>query len=135
VSILSADREGRAPATRGEERAVRHIEQRYAEIGLEPVTGDDYRLPVQLLGMTKRLDRSTAAIVGPDGALPLVPEENFTFWSTAEEAMVELEDVPLVFVGYGVEAPEYDWDDFKGEDLEGRVLLFLNDDPPVVEDG
>jgi Zn-dependent M28 family amino/carboxypeptidase len=136
VSILSADSmEGRAPATRGEERAVRHIEQRYAEIGLEPVTGDDYRLPVQLLGMTKRLDRSTAAIVGPDGALPLVPEENFTYWSSAEEAMVELEDVPLVFVGYGVEAPEYDWDDFKGEDLAGRVLLFLNDDPPVVEEG
>jgi Zn-dependent M28 family amino/carboxypeptidase len=135
VSILSADSmEGRAPSTPGEERAVRHIANRFAEIGLEPV-GDDYRLPIELLGMTKRLDRSTAELVGPSGPLPLVPEENFTYWSTAEEPVVELEDVPLLFVGYGVEAPEYGWDDFKGEDVEGKVLLVLNDDPPVMEDG
>ena len=135
VAILSADSmEGRAPGTTGEERAVRHIENRFREIGLEPVD-DGYRLPIELLGMTKRLDRSTASITGPGGPLDLVPEVNFTYFSTAEQPVMELDEVPVVFVGYGVEAPEYGWDDFKGEDVEGKVLLFLNDDPPVVEDG
>ncbi len=136
TAILSADSMlGRAPATIGEERAIRHIEARFAEIGLEPVPGGSYRLPVELLGMTKEAEASSVSIEGPDGALELIPGTNFTFWSTSEEPRVELEDAPLIFVGHGVQAPEYDWDDFKGEDLSGAVLLFLNDDPSVVEDG
>jgi Zn-dependent M28 family amino/carboxypeptidase len=135
VEVLSADSmEGRAPGTPGEARAVAFIAERYRQIGLEPV-GEDYLLPVELLGMTKDADRSSITIRGPGGALDLVQDENFTFWSTSEEALVELRDVPIVFVGYGVEAPEHGWDDFKGADVRGKVLLFLNDDPPVVEDG
>jgi Zn-dependent M28 family amino/carboxypeptidase len=135
VEVLSADSmEGRAPGTPGEARAIAYIQQRYREIGLEPV-GDDYLLPVELLGMTKAAERSSITITGPGGALSLAQDENFTFWSTAEEPVVELRDVPIVFVGYGVQAPEHQWDDFKGEDLRGKVLLFLNNDPPVEEDG
>ncbi len=135
TEILSADSmEGRAPATPGEERAVRHIENRFREIGLEPVNGS-YRLPVELVGATKQVERSTATLEGPDGPLTLVPGENFTFWSTSGLPVVEFADLPLVFVGHGVEAPEYGWDDFKGADLTGSILLFLNDDPSVVEDG
>jgi Zn-dependent M28 family amino/carboxypeptidase len=135
VEVLSADSmEGRAPGTVGEERAIRYIAERFRQIGLEPV-GGDYRLPVDLVGMTKDAERSSITIRGPGGALALAQDENFTFWSTTEQPVVELRDVPIVFVGYGVEAPEYGWDDFKGEDVSGKVLLFLNDDPPVVEDG
>lgn len=135
VAVLSADSmEGRAPGTPGEARAIAHITQRFQEIGLEPVTGD-YRLPVALLGMTKDAERSSITIRGPRGPLELAQDQNFTYWSTSEEPVVELRDVPVVFVGYGVEAPEYEWDDFKGEDVRGKVLLFLNDDPPVIEDG
>jgi Zn-dependent M28 family amino/carboxypeptidase len=135
VEVLAADSmEGRAPGTAGEARAIAYIAQRYREIGLEPVT-DEYMLPVELLGMSKNAERSTITITGPGGPLRLEQDQNFTFWSTAEEPVVDLRDVPVVFVGYGVEAPEYDWDDFKGEDIQGKVLLFLNDDPPVVEDG
>jgi len=136
TAILSADSMlGRAPATIGEERAIRHIEARFAEIGLEPVGDDSYRLPIELLGMTKDRETSWARIEGPDGELDLVTGQNFTFWSTAEESRVELDEAPLIFVGHGVQAPEYGWDDFKGEDLTGAVLLFLNDDPAVEEDG
>ncbi len=135
VSILSADSMGgRAPGTPGEEMTVAHIAARFAEIGLEPV-GDGYRLPIDLLGMTKNLESSSAVIEGPEGPLPLEPEVNFTYWSTSERPLVELAGVPIVFVGHGVEAPEYGWDDFKGEDVSGKVLLFLNDDPAVTEDG
>jgi Zn-dependent M28 family amino/carboxypeptidase len=135
VAVLAADSmEGRAPGTPGEERAIAYIVRRYRDIGLEPV-GGDYRLPVDLVGMTKRADRSSLTLRGPAGPITLEQDIDFTYWSTAEQPVVELQDVPVVFVGYGVEAPEYGWDDFKGEDLRGKVLLFLNDDPPVVEDG
>ncbi len=135
TEVLAADSmEGRAPGTVGEERAIAFIMERFRQAGLEPV-GQDYLLPVELLGMTKDAERSSITVRGPGGALDLVQDQNFTFWSTAEEPLVELRDVPVVFVGYGVEAPEYEWDDFKGADVRGKVLLFLNNDPPVVEDG
>lgn len=135
VEVLSADSmEGRAPGTEGEARAIAYIAERFRQIGLAPVT-DDYLLPVELLGMTRAADRSDITITGPGGPLDLVQDENFTYWSTAEEPVVTVRDVPIVFVGYGVEAPEHDWDDFKGQDVSGKVLLFLNDDPPMVEDG
>jgi Zn-dependent M28 family amino/carboxypeptidase len=136
TAILSADSMlGRAPGTVGEERAVRHIERRMAEAGLEPLAGGSYRLPVEILGMTKNLESQSVRVEGPGGALPVEVERNFTFWSTNEASRVELEEVPVVFVGHGVQAPEYGWDDFKGEDLSGKILLFLNDDPAVTENG
>ncbi len=134
--ILSADSMlGRAPATLGEERAVRHIERRMADAGLEPLGPEGYRLPIEVLGMTKDLETQQVRVEGPEGALPIETERNFTFWSTNEAPRVELEALPIVFVGHGVEAPEYGWDDFKGEDVAGKVLLFLNDDPRVTENG
>jgi hypothetical protein len=135
VAVLSADSmEGRTPGTVGEERTTRYITERYRQIGLEPVDGE-YLLPVELVGLTKEASSSSLSIEGPDGPLSLVDEENMTFWSTTEQPVEEVRDAPLVFVGYGVQAPEHDWDDFKGEDVSGKVLLFLNDDPPVEEDG
>ncbi|TVP75051.1 MAG: M28 family peptidase [Gemmatimonadales bacterium] len=137
TDVLSADSmAGRAPGTEGEERAVRYIEGRMAGMGLEPAGADgSYRLPVELVVLEKDVEASSLVIEGPDGPLELVVEENVTFWSTSEEPVVEVEEAPLVFVGHGVQAPEYDWDDFKDEDLSGAILLFLNDDPDVVEDG
>jgi Zn-dependent M28 family amino/carboxypeptidase len=88
-----------------------------------------------LVGLQKNVERSSLTIRGPRGALPLVNDQNFTYWSTAEKETVDLRNAPIVFVGYGVEAPEHDWDDFKGEDVSGKVLLFLNSDPPVEENG
>jgi len=135
VEVLSADSmEGRGAATEGERRAVGYIERRFQEIGLEPV-GDGYLLPVELVGMQKDVGASSLTLRGPSGELPLANDQNVTFWSTSERPVVDLVDVPVVFVGYGVEAPEHGWDDFKGEDVSGKVLMFLNNDPPVEEDG
>ena len=135
VEVLSADSmEGRAPGTPGEARAVAYIAQRFEQIGLEPV-GDGYLLPVELVGMRKNADRSSLTIRRGRSTLPLENDQNATYWSTAEKETVHLRNVPVVFVGYGVEAPEHNWDDFKGHDVRGKVLLFLNNDPPVAENG
>ncbi len=135
VSVLAADSmEGRGASTPGEVRAVAYIARRFEQIGLEPA-GDSYLLPIELVGMRKDAGTSSLTIRGPRGPLPLANDQNVTYWSTAEEPVVDLRNVPIVFVGYGVEAPEYGWDDFKGADVRGKVLLFLNNDPPVEENG
>ena len=129
VEALSADSmEGRAPGTPGGARAAAYIADRFEQMGLEPF-GDSYLLPVELVGLKKDVERSSLSISGPDGALPLENDGNFTFWSTAEKPVVDLEDLPIVFVGYGVDAPEYGWNDLKDVDVSGKVLLFLNNDP------
>jgi len=135
VEALAADSmEGRAPGTPGEARAVAYIARRFEQIGLEPVA-DSYLLPIELVGMRKNADRSSLTIRRGRSSLPLQNDQNITYWSTAEKETVDLRNVPIVFVGYGVEAPEHDWDDFKGQDMRGKVLLFLNSDPPVEENG
>jgi len=134
VRALSADdMEGRATGTPGEGRAADWIESRFREVGLQPVN-DTYRQSVRLVGMRRDSAASNLSISSASGALPLDDGVNVSFWSTAQEPVVQL-DAPLLFVGYGVEAPEYGWDDFKGVDVTGKVLLFLNNDPPVTEDG
>lgn len=135
VEVLSADSmEGRASGTPGAARAADYIANRFKQIGLEPF-GDSYLLPVELVGMTKSAGDSSVSITGPAGPLALENDVNFTVWSTAEKPVVDLVEVPIVFVGYGVQAPEYDWDDLKDADVSGKVLLFLNDDPQLEEDG
>jgi Zn-dependent M28 family amino/carboxypeptidase len=135
VEVLSADgMEGRAAGTPGAARAATFISRRFEQMGLEPI-GESYLLPVELVGLKKQGDHSSVEISGPGGSLPLDSDVNFTFWSTAEKPVVDLAEVPIVFAGYGVEAPEHDWDDLKGEDVRGKVLLLLNNDPEVTEDG
>jgi Zn-dependent M28 family amino/carboxypeptidase len=136
VAALAADSmEGRGTGTPGEDRAAAYIARRFEEIGLAPAGGDSYLLPFALTGMKKHAETSRLALRGPGGPLDLVSDQTITYWSTTGEPVVDLRDVPVVFVGYGVEAPEYGWDDFKGEDVRGKVLLFLNNDPPVETDG
>ncbi len=147
VRVLSSDdMEGRGTGTRGEDRAAAFISEQFAHAGLLPLTtnggsetkqGDpeDYFQAVKLVGMKKIPQTSRLEIRNNRGPLTFEAGQSLTYWSTAQKSTIEIEGVALYFVGYGVKAPEYDWDDFEDADLQGKVLLFLNDDPPVVEEG
>ena len=135
VQVLAADdMEGRGTGQPGSDEAAEYIAGRFEEIGLDPLDGS-YFQTVELVGMRKDAASSSLTIMDRRGALPYESDVTLTYWSSAQKEVVEIGDAPLLFVGYGVEAPEYDWDDFKGMDVSGKVLLFLNDDPQVVEDG
>jgi Zn-dependent M28 family amino/carboxypeptidase len=86
-----------------------------------------------LVGYRKKAESSSLTLHGSDGEIAY--GENLTYWSTSQKPEIEIAGAPLVFVGYGVEASEVGWDDFKGYDTKGKVLVFLNNDPPVEEDG
>ena len=135
ILALSADSMlGRKAGTEGEERSAEFLRRRFEEIGLEAVAGSYYQ-SVGLVGTKKNGAESSLEIRDSKGPLDYVSEETLTYWSTAQKPGVEIRNAPLVFVGYGVQASEYGWDDLKGQDVRGKVLLFLNNDPPVSEDG
>lgn len=135
VLVLSADEmEGRGSATQGEVKAADFISDRFKANGLSPLNGS-YFQPFMMVGSKKIGEKSSLVIDKQNSELQYESDVNLTYYSTSQKEIVDIKNAPLVFVGYGVEAPEYDWDDFKDMDLKGKVLLFLDNDPPVTENG
>lgn len=130
VQVLASDRfEGRAPATAGEERTVAYIAERFAEAGLQP-GGDDGGWTQAVPLVRARVEGPVAATLhvgGEDRAL--ANGEDITLQSLSPVDRVEVERAPLVFVGFGIDAPERGWDDYKGADLAGKVAVVLINDP------
>jgi Zn-dependent M28 family amino/carboxypeptidase len=125
--------EGRGTGQRGGDLAVRYLETQLAAQGLQPVKSESYRQKVQLIGVRTLKEGISLRIEGGKGALiPLLEAD--AVLGTGQPKEETLLDAPLVFVGFGIEAPEERWDDFKGVDLKGKVLLMLVNDPPPTEE-
>lgn len=135
VIVLSSDEmEGRAPATEGEVKAADFISKRFKSNDLLSFDGS-YFQKFQMVKSKKISEKSSLSISNQNIDLQYKSEVNLTYYSTSQKEVIEIKDAPLIFVGYGVKAPEYRWDDYKGFDLTGAVLLFLNNDPPITENG
>ena len=131
VRILSHDSLlGRAPGTLGEQRATAYIAHRLKEYGLEPLGEKGTYFQKVTMIAHRILPTSTSEIRGGGRSLRMKNLEQITLSSGTPSSEVRLTNVPMVFVGYGVVAPEQNWDDYKGEDVRGAVLVFLNNDPP-----
>ena len=135
VRVLSSDAfEGRGPATPGEVKTIKYIEGQFHALGLTP-GGDP--LPAGKRGWTqnaplRRFEVSSEpkiAFNGSDGARALQHREDVVVHTLLPVKTVQIDKAPLVFVGYGVKAPERGWDDFKGVDLKGKIAVVLINDP------
>ncbi len=130
VKTLSSDAfEGRAPGTPGEEKTVAYLIDRFRSLGLKPA-GDngDWVQSVPLIhNVADKPSRLEIQIGG--SVMPLIPGRDINPQTARPVAHVSIADAPMVFVGYGVTAPERGWDDFKGADLHGKVAIFLVNDP------
>ena len=117
--------EGRAPATRGGRLAAEYIAAQFQALGLEPAGANGtYFQPVALVGMTPQ----PTLVLGDS----LAYRDQFVAWAERPEADISTTS-EVVFVGYGIRAPEWQWDDYKGVDLHGKVLLMLVNDPGLVD--
>jgi Zn-dependent M28 family amino/carboxypeptidase len=130
VVEISDDRyEGRGPGSRGDEMARAYLTQRMDELGLEPGAEDgSWEQPFDLVGVNSN-QPDTWTFEGHGKSLTLKQWDQFIVGGGVQEERAELDDAELVFVGYGIQAPEYDWDDYKGVDLTGKVLVMMNNDP------
>jgi len=132
TAVLAADSfEGRAPGTPGEERTVRYLIEQFRRIGLLPGNPDGtYIQEVPLVGITTR---GTAAFRAGGQEIPLRFPQDYVAVSRRVVPQVDVVDSDVVFVGYGVVAPEYGWDDFKDVDVRGKTIVMLINDPQVPD--
>lgn len=131
-ALAADDMAGRATGTPGELKAARWIADQYREIGLKPL-GADFFQTVNLIGMKKDADATTLSLRGEAGEIGYESGTTLTFASSAQKEEVTVTDAPLLFVGYGVEAPEHQWNDYKDVDVKGKILLYLNSDPVIAD--
>ncbi|MCC5825753.1 M28 family metallopeptidase [Alkalimonas sp.] len=125
-TLASNEFQGRAPATAGETKTVTYLEDHFRRIGLKPIDGDSYKQPVSLV----QIDPVQVSGMSLAGALEttLAYRDEVMAWTTRVVDGVELKDSEMVFVGYGIVAPEYDWNDYEGLDVTGKtVVMFVND--------
>lgn len=131
LKYLSSDLlEGRAPATRGGGLAASYIAAQFQALGLEPAGADaSYFQPVALVGLTPH-----PSLVWGKGsaARTLKYRDDFVAWAERPERHI-VADGDVVFVGYGIAAAEWQWDDYKDSDLRGKVLLMLVNTPGLVD--
>jgi Zn-dependent M28 family amino/carboxypeptidase len=130
VVEISDDRyEGRGPGSEGDAMARAYLAKRMEELGLEPAAEDgSWEQPFDLVGVNSSQPDSWT-FEGHGQSLTLKQWEQFIVGGGVQEARAGLDGAELVFVGYGIQAPEYDWDDYKGVDLTGKVLVMMNNDP------
>ncbi|HEX9941260.1 MAG TPA: M28 family metallopeptidase [Thermoanaerobaculia bacterium] len=121
--------EGRGPASRGDELARLYLASTLEFLGFQPgAPGGGWQQPFDIVGITAAVPKTWEFQAGGK-AVPLKWWDDFIAASGVQEPTASLRNAELVFVGYGIEAPEYQWDDFKGMDLKGKVLVMLNNDP------
>jgi Zn-dependent M28 family amino/carboxypeptidase len=131
VRFLAGDLlEGRGPGTRGGDIAANYIAAQFALSGLQPAgDGGGYLQKVDFVGV-QTLPSTTASLLPAHGAaIGLKLGEDYVAGNQTQTGSADI-DAPIVFVGYGIEAPEYQWDDFKGVDVKGKVVLVIVNEPP-----
>ena len=132
IKVLASDEfEGRAPGAKGEELSVKYISEQFARIGLKPGNPDGtYIQEVPLAGITSEPVMSFT--VGEKKTELKFPDD-YVASSARLQSDIKIDNADVVFVGYGIVAPEYGWDDYKDVDVRGKTILMLINDPAIPD--
>jgi len=121
--------EGRGPATRGDKLARLYLASRLEGMGYEPGgPGGSWEQPFEIVGVKAKMPDAWTFRAGGK-AVDLRRWDDYIATSGVQKEKAAIANAELVFVGYGIQAPEYKWDDYKGADLKGKVLVMMNNDP------
>ncbi|MDT0593929.1 M28 family metallopeptidase [Glaciecola petra] len=125
IKTLASDEfGGRAPATEGEKLTLDYLTEELSKVGFEPGNGDSFFQQVDLMQISADENMSLQM-----GSHTFAYKENMVASSKREQAQIDLKDSELVFLGYGVNAPEYDWNDYSMADVKGKTVIVLVNDP------
>ena len=129
VQILASDAfGGRGAGSAHEEQTVDYVRSQFARIGLQPGNGDQWFQTVPMLETTANPSASLRFTIG-EGQQTLRYGDDMVVWTRSGRSHVSLANSPLVFVGYGVDAPERGWNDYAGIDVKGKTVVMLVNDP------
>jgi Zn-dependent M28 family amino/carboxypeptidase len=124
--------EGRGPGSNGDRLAQLYLESQFRSFGLVPVESmKSYRQAFPMIGLTAAPDKQWTFGPSKSSSKPLTFDffKDYIAVAGKPEKTLRVQDAEIVFVGYGIQAPEYEWDDFKGMNLHGKILLMMNNDP------
>jgi Zn-dependent M28 family amino/carboxypeptidase len=132
IKVLSSDAyEGRAPSTPGEELTVKYLIDQFKSYGLKPGNPDGtYVQEVPLFGIQST---PASSVIAAGRVIELEPKKDYVAWTIRPVPEIKVTNSDVVFVGYGVVAPEYGWDDYKGVDVKGKTIVMLVNDPAVPD--
>lgn len=129
ISILASDEfEGRKPFSEGEAKTIAYLEQQFKLAGLEPGNGESYFQEVPMVRITTNAS-PRMQVFSPRGNFELRGLDEYVIWTDKTDPMVSLDRTEIVFAGYGVVAPEHNWNDYEGLDVKGKVVMVLVNDP------
>ena len=122
--LASDDYMGRKPFTEGETKTVNYLVEQFRQLGLEPGNGDSY---IQSVPMANILATAAPAmqVNSIKGSFTLKAFDDYIIWTDKTDSSFNLENTELVFAGYGVVAPEYNWNDYAGLDVRGKVVMVM----------
>src|SRR6204780_2748324 len=126
--LASDDFLGRKPGTPGEDKTVSYLIEKFQKLGLKPGNGKSYVQQVPLVQITASAD-ATLSATGPGGARNLVFGKDMVIWTKRAVPEIKVAHSELVFVGYGIVAPEYSWNDYASIDVHGKTVVVLANDP------
>jgi Zn-dependent M28 family amino/carboxypeptidase len=133
VRVLASDEfEGRRPGTDAEAKTVEFIVARFRRLGLQPAVGDAYLQPVPMVELGPGAD-ATLRMSSGSATRSLTYAEEMVIWSPRVQPEVSLARSGVLFLGYGIAAPEYGWNDYADVDVRGKTVIVLSNDPGHVQ--
>ena len=129
IATLSADSMlGRAPFTLGEERAVAYLQSRMIELGLKPAFDNSYTQNVPMVSIVSKVPETISVNIA-NKTFKIKADEDYCAWSPTTKPSIKVDKAELIFAGFGINAPEYSWDDFEDMDVKGKIIVVLVNDP------
>jgi Zn-dependent M28 family amino/carboxypeptidase len=129
IAVLASDSFlGRMPFTEGETRTIGYLEKEFAALGLEPGNGKSYLQEVPMVNILATAAPSMK-VQSPRASFNLKAYDDYVIWTDKTDSAISLNESELVFAGFGVVAPEYQWNDYEGLDVKGKVVMVMVNDP------
>lgn len=129
IAVLASDEfQGRKPFTIGEEKTLAYLEKRFKEIGLEPGNGTSYLQDVPMVEILSKPE-GDLRIKGKTGDLKLSYLDQYVAGTKRVQDQVSINNSEMIFAGFGIVAPEYNWNDYAGLDVKGKTVVVMVNDP------
>lgn len=129
IKILASDEFlGRAPSSEGEEKTIKYLIEQYKKIGLKSVDGKNYVQEINLVKLTPTVN-SKIIFQGKKGKVELNYADDFVAVSRRITEQIEIQPTEIIFAGFGINAPEYNWNDFKGINVKDKIIIVMANDP------
>jgi Zn-dependent M28 family amino/carboxypeptidase len=134
IKVLASDEfEGRAPGSKGEDLSVKYISEQFKSLGLKP--GNPNGTYIQEVPLAGIATVPTVSFTVGDKKMELKSPDDYVASSARLQPEIKADNTDIVFVGYGIVAPEYGWDDYKDVDVRGKTILMLINDPAIPDPG